>query len=225
MLWLGGLMLVFIIMLMVFFRYRRHQRLNYIQTYPFPSRLSKQLKSRYPHLNQTDINIVLDALRDYFKICTMAKRHSVAMPSQAVDVAWHELILFTRIYQQFCRKALGRFLHHTPTQAQEGIKRAWRLACALENIDPRKPSRLPRLFAIDAMLKIKDGFHYQRNCQLSDKEGYCAGHIGCISGCAGDSGAVSDSSSDSGSFFSFGGDGDSGGSDGGSGCGGGCGSS
>ncbi len=45
-----------------------------------------------------------------------AKR-MVAMPSQVVDVAWHELILHTRLYQHVCRKGLGRFLHHTPAQA------------------------------------------------------------------------------------------------------------
>lgn len=73
----------------------------------------------------------------------------VAMPSQVVDDGWHEFILFTRSYKSFCKKALGRFLHHTPTEAmrtptsaQEGIKRAWRLACAKENNNPGKPNRL-----------------------------------------------------------------------------------
>ncbi|SPZ13115.1 Uncharacterized conserved protein [Pseudomonas aeruginosa] len=56
---------------------------------------------------------------------------------QVVDVAWHELILHTRLYQHVCRKGLGRFLHHTPAQAmrsprqaQEGIQRAWKLPAA-----------------------------------------------------------------------------------------------
>ena len=61
------------------------------------------------------------------------------MPSQVVDDAWHTFILFTRNYELFCRKAFGRFLHHTPaeamagqTTATEGIKRTWRIACQLE---------------------------------------------------------------------------------------------
>jgi len=138
----------------------------------------------------------------------------VAMPSQAVDDAWHEFILFTRQYNKFCRHAFGRFLHHTPaeamstpTEASDGLKRAWRLACAHEKIDPKKPDRLPRLFAIDAALGIAGGFIYQLDCLAASGgaagSGYCASHIGCgSSGCSGDSGAS---------------DGDGGG------CGGGCG--
>lgn len=95
----------------------------------------------------------------------IANGKMVAMPSEIVDVLWHEFILFTRAYEQFCQQAFGRFLHHTPTEAMpqktvatEGIKRTWRLACAKEGINPRDPEKLPLLFAIDSMLDIKDGF-------------------------------------------------------------------
>ena len=128
-----------------------------------------------------------------------AGQRMVAMPSQAVDDAWHEFILFTRQYDKFCRHAFGRFLHHTPaeamstpTQASDGLKRAWRLACAHEKIDPKKPDRLPRLFAIDAALGIAGGFIYQLDCLAATGgaagSGYCASHIGCGSGggCSGD---------------------------------------
>jgi len=72
------------------------------------------------------------------------------------------LVLFTREYQLFCKKGLGRFLHHTPTEAMksktlasEGIKRAWRLACAKVEINPKTPEKLPLLFTIDTSLNIK----------------------------------------------------------------------
>ena len=35
-------------------------------------------------------------------------------PSLLVDKAWHELILCTRYYQQFCETYFGRFIHHHP---------------------------------------------------------------------------------------------------------------
>ena len=137
------------------------------------------------------------------------------MPSRVVDVAWHEFIIFTRAYADFSQKAIGRFLHHTPTEvmrsptmAQEGIKRAWRLACAHEGIDPGTPSRLPLLFDLDTRLDIENGFRYSRNCMRdsSRKNGeYCAGHIGCSSGCAGSSGGADDSGGFSG-WFGGGGD-------------------
>ena len=130
----------------------------------------------------------------------------VAMPSQVVDDAWHEFILFTRSYKTFSQRAVGRFLHHTPTEAmssptlaQEGIKRAWRLACDKEGVDPATPEKLPLIFAIDAMLDIPDGFKYVLDCRdknsPSYRDGYCAGDIGCTSGCSGDSAAAETESS------------------------------
>lgn len=101
------------------------------------------------------------------------------MPSQIVDDAWHNFILFTRDYQDFCQKAFGQLLHHTPTEkltddrepsfdhqtlAQKGMKLAWRLACQQEGISIQNPDRLPLLFAIDEILGIKGGFYYSLNC-------------------------------------------------------------
>jgi hypothetical protein len=185
-------------------------RTERIKQFVFPASIEKKVKSVYPHLTDAQTATVMRALRDYFQISLLAKRRMVSMPSKVVDVAWHEFILFTRLYQQFCREAFGRFLHHTPaeamrtpTQAQEGIKCAWKLACKREGINPMSPDRLPLLFAIDAMLAIPDGYRYSLNCQSGSD--YCASHIGCSS-------CGSSSSGDGG--------GCSGGGDGG-GCGGG----
>ena len=35
-------------------------------------------------------------------------------PSYLVDLAWHEFILCTKYYHQFCSNKFGRFIHHTP---------------------------------------------------------------------------------------------------------------
>ncbi len=167
---------------------RRSRQLAYIHSYQFHPTIRKKVQQRYPHLSEDNLNMVFDALRDYFTLCNQARKRMVAMPSQVVDVAWHEFIIFTRSYEIFTRKAIGRFLHHTPTEAmkaptlaQDGIKRAWRLACAKENINPFAPSRLPLLFSIDQLLGIEDGFHYTLNCEdqstPQQKNRYCAGHI------------------------------------------------
>jgi hypothetical protein len=222
-----SIVVLILIILAIFFytKKRQSRQLAYIQSYVFHPALGNKVKEKYPYLNNDQINTVFEGLRDYFTFCNQSKRRMVAMPSQVVDVAWHEFILFTRAYEAFSKKALGKFLHHTPTVAmksstlaQEGIKRAWRLACAQENINPSAPTRLPRIFAIDSLLNIEDGFKYSLNCKDKSSpnygDGYCAGHIGCASGCAGDSGRTSDS----GSFFdSIGGGSDCGG---GGGCGG-----
>jgi hypothetical protein len=80
------------------------------------------------------MHLVMMGLKQYFQVCNLAGKQFVSMPSQVVDDAWHEFILFTRQYQIFCKGAFGRFLHHVPadampsrTTAQDGIKRAWKL--------------------------------------------------------------------------------------------------
>jgi hypothetical protein len=206
---------LFAVALLAYYGWRRHYSNTasaaYIATYGFPLKLQEQLLERYPQLTQAQLQQVIKGLREYLQISRMGRRQLIAMPSQAVDVAWHAFILHTRLYQHFCQKAFGHFLHHTPssamrspTDAQAGIKRAWRLACAREQINPKQPQRLPLLFALDAELGIADGLYYQLNCRAGNPagttDGYCASHIGCSSGCAGSS-----SSSDSGS--SDGGDG------------------
>lgn len=202
-------------------KWQRAGRSSFIDSFPYQQHLDRRLAARRPELSAAQRAEVLACLLDYFQICRQAGRRMVAMPSQAVDDAWHEFILFTRWYDKFCKRAFGRFLHHTPaevmrspTTASDGLKRAWRLACAREGIDPKRPSRLPRLFALDASLGIAGGFIYQLDCLAASGgasgSGYCASHIGCSSGCSGSAGC----SGDAGSSSSDGG---------GSGCGGGCG--
>lgn len=174
----------------------RQARERFIDDYAFPAGIRQRVRKRYPHLSDDQLDLVLRALREYFHLCRKAGRRLLAMPSQVVDVAWHEFILFTRNYQAFCRHALGRFLHHTPTEAMpdrtaasDGIKRTWRLACLRDGIDPRSATAVPLLFAIDRQLGIEDGFHYVLNCTqmvaAASANSYCASHIGCAGSCGG----------------------------------------
>lgn len=185
------------------------RRTHLIESYRFPQKISDKVAQTYPHLSEGEVAAVMDGLREYFHICNHAGKRMVSMPSQAVDVAWHEFILFTRQYQTFCKKALGRFLHHTPAEAmssptiaQNGIKTAWRIACVRHNINPKSPAILPPIFALDAALNIPDGFRYALNCKTAAHAAgsypYCASHIGCGSGCASGCGGSSGSSSDAG---------------------------
>lgn len=217
---MGNLVFLIVMIGLMLYLYRRLNRssqLSYLQNYRFHPSLRKKVQQRYPHLTNEQLMLVFTALRDYFYICNQSGKKMVSMPSQVVDVAWHEFILFTRSYNEFCTRALGRFLHHTPTEAmktptlaQEGIKRAWKLSCAREKIDPAVPDRLPLLFAIDTLLSIEDGYRYVLDCTNPASpmygNGYCASHIGCSSGCSGDFGNDSDSSSDAGCGGGCGGD-------------------
>lgn len=201
------LLICIVVLSFIYFAHRsnKDRQLKYIEKYYFHKGIRHKLSQKYPQLTEQQLDMVFQGLRDYFRICHLAKKRMVSMPSQVVDDAWHEFILSTRIYEKFCNKALGRFLHHTPAAAmptpnlaKEGIKRSWRLACALEQINPKKPVRLPLIFAIDGLLNIDNGFTYQLDCKKNPTGDYCASHIGCSSGCVGSSDdSDSDSSGDS----------------------------
>ncbi len=193
---MGHLILFLIISYLIFrlFAFLKKQKIQlaFISEYKFNVSIRKKLIDNYPSLIDSDIDKVFEALKDYFYICNQANKSSVSMPSQIVDAAWHEFILFTKEYEKFSENAFGRFLHHTPTEAmkskttaQEGIKRAWNLACSRERINSHEPLCLPRLFAIDSLLNIEDGFTYLLDCQdkvSTSDNSFCASHIACASG-------------------------------------------
>ena len=197
------LLLITIVSYYFWKKIQKKRQLRFIQEYKFHPAIIKRAREKHDYLTHSDMLKVINATKDYFYICNQANGKMVAMPSEIVDVVWHEFLLFTREYETFCKKGLGRFLHHTPTEAMKhkssasvGLKRAWRLACVKEDINYKAPHKLPLLFEIDKKLKIKGGFTYSLNCKSnpynsnsnnSSCGGYCATEIGCTSDCGGDS--------------------------------------
>src|SRR5262245_23701946 len=80
---------------------------KFVAGYRFPPQLRRAVALRYPHLAEQQLDLVIEQLRGYFELCRRT-RALLAMPSQAVDVAWHEFILSTRLYQRFCERGFGR---------------------------------------------------------------------------------------------------------------------
>jgi hypothetical protein len=153
-------------------RWRQLARAEFIRSYTFPHGLFDKLRAKRPQLDTKQLQLVSHALRQFFLAYLRGGRRYVSMPSQVADDLWHEFILYTRNYAQFCRRAFGRFLHHTPAAAlgkgvrdNDGLRRCWWQACREENIHPQRPTRLPLLFALDRKLKIKTGFLYLIDCR------------------------------------------------------------
>jgi hypothetical protein len=202
--------------LVLWARWRRLARAQFIRSYEFPPGLLDRLAARRPGLADKDRYLVLRALRKFFLAYLNGGLQPVSMPSQVADDLWHEFILYTRHYQAFCKQAFGRFLHHTPAvvlgpdrRSNAGLRRVWWHACREEDIDPRHPQRLPLLFAVDAKLGIADGFRYLPDCAALRQGGngsvYCGGDFSSTDADGGTDGF---------------GDGGDGGGDGGGGCGG-----
>ena len=207
-------------------RWQRARRDAFIRTAPLPKGLFERLRKRRPGLSDKECQLVARGLRQFFLCYLHGGRRPVSMPSQVVDDLWHEFILYTRNYDEWCRKAFGRFLHHTPAvvlgpqrQGNTGLRRCWWQACREENINPRQATRLPLLFALDAKLGIADGYHYKADCSAlrrdsGDRPVHCGGDFSSTSFDGGTDG-FGDGAGDGG--------GSDGGSDGGGCSGGGCG--
>lgn len=212
---------------------RRRER--FLATYVFPPAVAAKLAAARPDLGEAERALAMEGLRDWFAICRSGRgRTFFAMPSAVVDDAWHEFILSTREYREFCRRALGRYLDHTPSEGvpdpgmmEAGMRATWRAACALEGIDERNPDRLPRIFAIDARVGAADGYRFRTD--PGAPEPFRAEGHAPAGGAAGPSAGAGATPYAGGAFAGCGGGGhgsggsDGGGSDGGGGCGGGCG--
>lgn len=193
------------------FRYVALRREAHIRHAELPKGLFEKLRARHPQLSLKDCQLVANGLRQFFLAHLNSGRRFVAMPSQVVDDLWHEFILCTKNYDSFCRHGFGRFLHHTPAVVltddrlkNEGLRRCWWFACREENIDPRAPSRLPLLFALDAKLNIAGGFSYVPDCGGVRRAGadsggtpYCGSDF-CSDGVDGSTDGFGDGGSDAG---------------------------
>ena len=214
-----------VILIVMGTKLRKARRAEYIRTYVLPVGLFDHLRKRRPELSLKDCQLVSHALRQFFLAYLKSGCKFVAMPSQVADDLWHEFILYTKNYDLFCRRAFGRFLHHTPAvvlstaqQNNTGLRRCWWFTCREENINPREPTRLPLLFALDAKLKLADGFHYVADCNSIRRKNSESGSSAVY--CGGDFSSPSFDGGTDGFGFEFSADG-SGSGDSGSGCGGG----
>lgn len=213
----------------------RHE--HAIRGHVFESRLFDKLMARHPQLSLKDCHLVARALRQFFLAYLKSGRGTVGMPSRVVDDLWHEFILDTRAYARFCEQAFGAYFHHMPASglasagsANQGLRTTWRWVCLEENINPKKPTRMPLLFALDDKLKIQGGQHFTLPAKPARGGSRGSGSSSGSSGSGGGDTSSSLACSGGGLFGDGGSDGGGSSSDsssssdgGGSSCGGGCG--
>src|SRR5215468_3930080 len=151
----GLLIVALFVCAFLYGKWRTLRRAEFIRTFRWPRGLLERLEKHHAGFQRKDSALVSRGLRQFFLAYLMSGKRYVSMPSQAADDLWHEFILYTREYQNFCQQAFGGFLHHTPAvvlsadrKNNEGLRRVWWQCCREENIDPARPSRLPLLFAL-----------------------------------------------------------------------------
>lgn len=217
--WAFGGTVAAVAMLVALSRWQRSSRARHIEIAPLPRHLRADVLLRYPELGPVQLDDIERGLRQFFQ-CHLRARRFVSMPSRAVDTLWHAFILDTRAYQRFCRQAFGSFLYHSPAQTlgqdarrNDGLRRSWFHSCRLEGIDPRAPTALPLLFALDGRLAIADGFRYVPDCRSIDQAAASGVHCGSSFGDGTASGDASGFGGEDGGSSGGDGDGDGGGGD------------
>lgn len=88
-----------------------------------PQKLARSVLAQHPALAQKIAKATLASVADVehgleeaIKFLSLASEHSASecTPSQRVDLVWHEFILFTRLYANFCQQHFGKYIHHEP---------------------------------------------------------------------------------------------------------------
>ena len=92
----------------------------------FASRVKYRVQSKHSQMTHNEWEWTWFELKRYFLMCVIGA--SVPMYSRRVDDIWHEMLMFTREYEQFCTGFSGELIHHAPHgegNLPSGDERAW----------------------------------------------------------------------------------------------------
>lgn len=92
---------------------RRAPPLNHVMAYRFQPLISRLVEKKGIPRGEAE-GLYTDMLRFLFLCGTVSK---VLAPSERIDLAWHEFLLFTKEYHRFCQRMFGFFIHHNPRES------------------------------------------------------------------------------------------------------------
>jgi len=88
---------------------------NRMMAYDHPS-LRERMEVKYGW-SPEKTNELFDEMKKFMYLC--ATNDAAMAPPEDIDEIWHNFILFTGDYADYCQNKVGFFLHHQPlTQAQ-----------------------------------------------------------------------------------------------------------
>ncbi|MFI9008861.1 glycine-rich domain-containing protein [Actinosynnema sp. NPDC053489] len=79
------------------------------------NRLTRQLINEHAGMSGDEAVRIVAATVAFLKACA-DNPESHFRPSLRVDLGWHQFILNTVDYAEFCERVAGRFLHHVPEE-------------------------------------------------------------------------------------------------------------
>lgn len=91
----------------------------------FSNKLKIRMGQEFPYMTTHEYRWKLLELKRYFIMASLLKQ--VPMFSEEVDEFWHEMLMFTRSYADFCAEFMGSTVHHEPavTRRETPGARAW----------------------------------------------------------------------------------------------------
>lgn len=169
--WLMPLLLLGVFASVLFMGWGKWMRERFIREGPLPTYPKRKLRAAFVGMSGKDADLAERALRQFFlaKIRGGTSR-PVAMPSKLAERLWREFALDADAYGRWCTTAFGRTVAPAPAlglgqseATNDALRRTWFWACKEEAINPKNPTRLPLLFALDAKLLVAGGFIYATN--------------------------------------------------------------
>ena len=96
--------------------------LKKIDEYPVPDYLVERVSEQCGYPIEYTRGLSREAKRMLF--LTICSKDPV-VPSYNVDMVWHEMIVFTRWYADFCDFLGSDYIHHDPEKPQKPPKKSW----------------------------------------------------------------------------------------------------
>ncbi len=91
-----------------------------VLAFEFPD-LVERLEDKL-HLTPTEARGLYRDLLEFLFLCGFHRGKGPFGPPEKIDNAWHEFLMFTRQYAEFCHKHFGSFIHHVPfTRRQKAL--------------------------------------------------------------------------------------------------------
>lgn len=76
------------------------------------------------HLTQKEAEFLFEDMKRFLALAAVTDLPIA--PSPAIDNAWHEFLMYTEDYQQFCRDTVGAYIHHRPNDLSGPLPRQTR---------------------------------------------------------------------------------------------------
>jgi hypothetical protein len=108
------------------------QRLDRIDAYDMSFLYDRWIEKSYGLIGSDNCEIAARELKRFFALSLIYPK-AMLFPPTRIDACWHEFILYTSQYQQFCADIFGQYFDHNPRPALDPQQKEPRSTIELYN--------------------------------------------------------------------------------------------